>query len=140
MSLRFVFTVIYTFNFAASQEQKKEDTGTIMYLQVRSKQCYFAILMMCCLSCSKSQSNPGYYPQPSTSGSGYLASGGSGSGSGSGSGDGESYYYDGTCTSQDYKCPTDGRCVPIEWKCDGAQDCAHGPDDSHSQLKSLMIH
>jgi len=34
-----------------------------------------------------------------------------------------------SCTEQEYRCPSDGRCIPERWQCDGEEDCEDKTDE-----------
>lgn len=34
------------------------------------------------------------------------------------------------CSSEEFRCVINSACVPIKWKCDGAEDCPDGSDES----------
>ena len=35
-----------------------------------------------------------------------------------------------TCRSNQFRCSSSGRCIPMSWKCDGDNDCPNGEDES----------
>ena len=34
-----------------------------------------------------------------------------------------------TCSSDEFKCETDGQCIPARWACDEDTDCTDGSDE-----------
>ncbi|CAF5202804.1 unnamed protein product, partial [Rotaria magnacalcarata] len=41
------------------------------------------------------------------------------------------------CTTNQFTCESDGRCIPLSWKCDKVEDCSDGTDElsSHCQYE-----
>lgn len=40
------------------------------------------------------------------------------------------------CTSEQFTCQSDGHCIPLNWKCDGLEDCLDGSDELQSQCQN----
>lgn len=43
------------------------------------------------------------------------------------------------CTSQQFTCQSDGQCIPLNWKCDGIQDCQDSSDELNIDCQNQCL-